>query len=452
MPKKTPAQHFRDLFNRFVAGSTEHERKEGEKAMDAWLKRHGKTRIDAPKVLTQAEADDKAAAPPPPPSDPRDAGPAQSVDSGYTVLDLIRERVELYLVFSSPHEYVAYTLWAAYTHVYEFYQHAPRLVITSPTSGCGKSRGLRVLDRLVVRPKMSDNFTTATLYDNANDRRTLLVDEADNLDFDTRGSLRAVFNSGYEKGGMFSRGVGKQRREHRTFVPLAMASIGVLTPPGTLPPPLMRRSIILLMQKRRPKRRFVTGNTPDLDALYRHLASIWAPGVILNPDPKLPDELLRADPSVADNWRPLISVADACLPAWGTLAREAAVFFALSGRHEDPIVVLLRDIRTVFDMLSVDRITIKALVTALHEMEDGRWSEFCGVQRNRTPHKLRESELRAMLRPLGIVTRSVWPGKGKPGDHSGKGYYRSDFEAAWRAYCEGEETGKPAKVVTLKAP
>src|SRR6516225_9634170 len=32
--------------------------------------------------------------------------------------------VELYLVFSSPHEYVAYTLWAAYTHVYEFYQHA----------------------------------------------------------------------------------------------------------------------------------------------------------------------------------------------------------------------------------------------------------------------------------------------------------------------------------------
>ena len=381
MAKKTPAQHFRDLFNRFMAGSTEHERKQGERAMDAWLKRHGKTRIDAPKVLTQAEADDKAAAPPPPPSDPRDAGPAQSVDSGYTVLDLIRER-----------------------------------------------------------------------YDNANDRRTLLVDEADNLDFDTRGSLRAVFNSGYEKGGMFSRGVGKQRREHRTFVPLAMASIGVLTPPGTLPPPLMRRSIILLMQKRRPKRRFVTGNTPDLDALYRHLASIWAPGVILNPDPKLPDELLRADPSVADNWRPLISVADACLPAWGTLAREAAVFFALSGRHEDPIVVLLRDIRTVFDMLSVDRITIKALVTALHEMEDGRWSEFCGVQRNRTPHKLRESELRAMLRPLGIVTRSVWPGKGKPGDHSGKGYYRSDFEAAWRAYCGDEETGKPAKVVTLKAP
>jgi hypothetical protein len=456
MAKSTPAQTFARIYALWVhKGTSPGDRASAKDKIDRWLKKHNKTFDDIPAILAQAEVDNATSGPPPPPPDPRDAGPAQSVDPGYTVLDLIRQRVELYLVFSSPHEYVAYTLWATYAHVYEFYQHAPRLVITSPTSGCGKSRGLRVLDRLVARPKMSDNFTTATLYDSANDRRTLLVDEADNLDFDTRGSLRAVFNSGYEKGGMFPRGVGKQRREYRTFVPLAMASIGVLTPPGTLPPPLMRRSIILVMQKRRPKRRFVTGNTPDLDALYRHLTSIWAPGVILSPDPELPDELLRADPSVVDNWRPLISVADACSPAWGTLAREAAVFFAQSGRHEDPIVVLLRDIRTVFDVLGVDRITIKALVTALHEMEDGRWSEFCGVQRNRTPHKLRESELRAMLRPLGIVTHSVWPGKGKPGDHSGKGYSRADFEAAWRAYCgeaEEAETGKPAKVLPLRPP
>ena len=89
MAKNTPAQHFRDLFNRYIAGSTESERAEGEKAMDRWLRRHGKSRIDAPKVLLQAARDDEAAKPPPPPSDPRDAGPAQSVDPGYTVLDLI---------------------------------------------------------------------------------------------------------------------------------------------------------------------------------------------------------------------------------------------------------------------------------------------------------------------------------------------------------------------------
>jgi hypothetical protein len=62
-----------------------------------------------------------------------------------------------------------------------------------------------------------------------------------------------------------------------------------------------------------------------------------------------------------------------------------------------------------------------------------------------------------MLRPLGIITRSVWPQKGKEGDHFGKGYYRSDFEPAWRAYREDEdggggETGKPAKIITLAEP
>src|SRR5262249_32998238 len=250
MAKDTPAQKFAKFFRMFIdKGAAPEERAKAERQMDAWLKQHGKTQSDIPAILAQAAADDAAQTRPPPPSDPRDAGPAQSVDPGYTVLDLIRQRAELYLVFSSPHEYVAYTLWAAHTHVYEFFQHTPRLVLTSPTSGCGKSRGLRVLDRLVARPKYSDNWTTATLYESADERRTILADEADNLPFEDKGSLRAVCNSGYEKGGMIPRGVGKHRREWQTFAPLALASIGVLTPPGTLPPPLMRRSIILLMQK-----------------------------------------------------------------------------------------------------------------------------------------------------------------------------------------------------------
>src|SRR5262249_18169958 len=177
-------------------------------------------------------------------------------------------------------------------------------------------------------------------------------------------------SSGCAKGGTCPRGGGSTRRESRTLAQLALASIGVLTPPGTLPPPLMRRSIILSMQKRRPKLRFVRGNTPDLDALYTHLVSIYVPGLILDPDPELPVEVLRADPSVADNFRPLISIADATSPAWGALARAAAVFFAQSGRHEDPVVILLRDIRSIFDAQGIDRITAKALVAALHEMGD----------------------------------------------------------------------------------
>src|SRR5262249_44631982 len=202
---------------------------------------------------------------------------------------------------------------------------------------------LNVADRLVARSEKGDNWTVASMYDAAHyDRKTLVVDEADNLDFATKGALRAIYNSGYAKGGTFPRKVGKHRVRYGTNVPLIMASIGVLTPPGTLPPPLLRRSITILMQKHRlKKRRFIAGDTRDLALVYSHLWA-WAREVKLNLDPKLPDELMRADPSLADNWRVMISIADACSPAWGTLAREAAIFFARSGRHEEPVVTLLR--------------------------------------------------------------------------------------------------------------
>jgi Protein of unknown function (DUF3631) len=453
--RTTPPQRFAKYFRVFMdQAAAQPVRDEAEKQMDKWLKRHDKKRSDIPSILAQAAADDAAAAPPPPPSDPRDVDPSQSFPN-VTVLDLIRAMAEDYFIFESPHEYVAYTLWVAHTHVYERYEVTPRQVITSPTSGCGKSVVLKVADRLVARSEKGDNWTAASMYDAAHyDRKTLGVDEADNLDFATKGALRAIFNSGYAKGGTFPRKIGRHRIAFRTFVPLIMASIGVLTPPGTLPPPLMRRSIIILMKKHRhPKRRFKANDTRDLDLVYQHLR-MWAREVKLNLDPKLPDELLRADPSLADNWRVMISIGDACSPAWGALAREAAIFFARSGRHEEPVVTLLRDIRSIFDSRGIDRISIKALLAALHDMESGYWAEFCGVRRNKQPHKLTETELRAMLRPLGIITRSVWPEKGRAGDASAKGYYWSDFEPAWAAYCEegGAKTGKSAKVISLRPP
>jgi len=450
--RTTPAQRFAKIFAQWIhPGTLQGQRGNAERQMDAWLKRHGKTRADIQAILTQAAADDIAAAPPPPPSDPRDVDPSQSFPN-VTVLDLIRAMAEDYFVFESPHEYVAYTLWVAHTHVYENFEVSPRMVITSPTSGCGKSVVLKVADRLVARSEMGDNWTVASMYDAAHhDRKTLGVDEADNLDFATKGALRAIYNSGYAKGGTFPRKIGKHRIQYRTHVPLIMAAIGVLTPPGILKPPQLRRSITILMKKHRgKKRRFIASDTRDLDLVYQH-QRMWAREAKLNLDPKLPDELLRADPSLVDNWRVMISIGDACSPAWGAFAREAAIFFARSGHHEDQVVTLLRDIRSVFDARDIDRIGIKVLVTALHDIDGAPWSEFCGVKRNREPHKLTESELRAMLRPLGIFTRSIWPEKGRTGDASVKGYYRSDFEPVWAAYCEGAETGKPAKVIPLRS-
>ncbi len=149
-----------------------------------------------------------------------------------------------------------------------------------------------------------------------------------------------MLNSGHRKGGTIRRGTGKQRRKYSTHAPIALASISILTLP------LMSRSIVIRMRRHdgtRSLRRFDSDDTRDLDRVYQHVR-IWARDAALNLDPDMPVELRGR---TADNWRPLISIADACGEAWGRLAREAAVAFAQGYRDEDIVVILLRDIREI---------------------------------------------------------------------------------------------------------
>jgi hypothetical protein len=442
--KSTPAQLFAKFFRVFMdTAAAPAVRAEAEKQIDAWLRRHGKTRADIQSILAQAAADDLKSKPAPPPSDPRDAAPAEPLDPTETVLGLVTSAFKTYLAVNS-HEYVALALWAMHTHVYDRYMVTPRLLLTSPVRGCGKSVGLDVLSRLVARAELTDNITAAAVYDTI-DRLTctLLMDEFDNQELATKAAMRAVLNAGYRYGRKIHRGVGKNRRAYRVFAPIAIAAI------GTLSLPLMSRSIVIRMQRNdrwHELRRFDFNNTGDLDRVYVQIRD-WARHVKLNADPQLPPELVDR---LADNWRPLIAIADSFGPEWGRIARLTAVHFAKDWREEDVPVLLLHSIREVFDALGVDRITGKALLEALHRLEEAGWSEFTGVKGDRPPHKLRNSELRAMLRMFGIESRVVWPAKGVPGDRSGRGYYRSDFEAAWRAYCEGGETVKPSNVIPMR--
>jgi hypothetical protein len=379
MAKTTPAQRFARIFAVWVdKNAPEGERAAAERKLDAWLKQHGKTRGDIPSILAQAAQDDAATKPKPPPSDPRDADPANPLSARITPLDLVHALAQDYLALNQ-HEYVALALWAVHTHVYDRFEHTPRLALTSPVRGCGKSTALNVLSRLVARPEMVDNITAAALYDTVDKYHcTMLIDEADNLELSAKAALRAVLNSGHLKGRSIRRGTGKQARRYSTFAPIALASIGMLTLP------LMERSVVIHMVKHdgsRPLRRFIEGDTQDLDIAYQHTRQ-WARDVVLNPNPAMPDLLNR----VADNWRPLISVADACSPAWGVLAREAAVAFAKGRRDEDVIVILLRDLREVFDATGADRLAGKVIVNELYAMDDAGWDAWSGEHGDRPPH------------------------------------------------------------------
>ena len=102
-----------------------------------------------------------------------------------------------------------------HTHVYDRYMVTPRLLLTSPVRGCGKSVGLDVLSRLVARSELTDNITAAAVYDTIDSLLcTLLMDEFDNQELAATAALRAVLNAGYRHGRKIHRGVGKNRRAY----------------------------------------------------------------------------------------------------------------------------------------------------------------------------------------------------------------------------------------------
>ena len=140
-------------------------------------------------------------------------------DPAINPLDLVHHLLWRYLEMT-PHQFVAVSLWIAHTFVYQRFTVTPRLMVTSPVRGCGKTTLLDLLEALCVRPLKSDSITAASIY-HAVDREhpTLLIDEADNLGLAFNGALRAVLNSGHRRGGKVTRYHGGQARSFATFAP-----------------------------------------------------------------------------------------------------------------------------------------------------------------------------------------------------------------------------------------
>jgi hypothetical protein len=344
-----------------------------------------------------------------------------------------------------PHEYTAVALWVLHTYVYESFEVSPRLALTSPVNGCGKTTTLAVIEKLALRPERMDNTSPAVIYHLIDRLRgTLLVDEGDNLGLPSNAVLRSVINSSHRRGGNIRRMFKGEPRAFNTFAPMAVAAIGVL------PLPLMRRSIVIHMEKAANPglSRFDTGDGEEMSRVNvaRRYAEHWAhsaPKLDLNPE--MPKGHRNR---VADNWRPLISIADSMGADCGQAARYAAVAFAHAYHDEDVGVVLLSDIRDVFNQRAADRMASEDLVKALLEIEESGWSEYRGPRDDQTPRKLSQGEVARLLRPFGIRPRSVWPrGKRRIGETSRKGYYRTQFESAWGRYCAPGGTAAQANNV-----
>jgi Protein of unknown function (DUF3631) len=101
--------------------------------------------------------------------------------------------------------------------------------------------------------------------------------------------------------------------------------------------------------------------------------------------------------------------------------RAAKILF-----NRGPLVELLVDIRKAFG--EAEAIRSAELVAKLAADPERPWAEW------KHGRPLTQKQLGGLLRPFGIVSEIV----SIPGFNDAKGYKRIRFEAAWEAYCPGQ--------------
>jgi len=117
-------------------------------------------------------------------------------------------------------------------------------------------------------------------------------------------------------------------------------------------------------------------DTPELAMLRRKLLR-WAEDQaeeLRGAYPDVPDAL---DDRAADNWRPLLAIAEAAGGDWPARARTAAEGLLAEPDDDDPVVRLLADTRAIFaEMPQADWIGSTDLAERLGRLEGLRWQEW----------------------------------------------------------------------------
>jgi hypothetical protein len=451
MAKSTPAQTFKRIFDVWThSGTQPGDRANAERKMDAWLKRHGKSRNDISSILAQAEADAAAQKPPPPPPpDPRDSAPHPFVDPKFNPVGLVYEAAGNYLFMSEPVR-IIYSCWIPYTHVHSRFKIAPRLAFTSEFPGEGKSTALDVARHLVLRPNPEALGTGAAVREFLNEGAcTILLDELDMLDEDARRELLRVWNLGHKSGACYSMKVKGQRVLQNLYAPAAGAGLG-----GFLGPAQESRTYLLEMTKftaaTRPQKDFYAEtNYPDLDAVYSYLRHSL-PEMKLNLKPVIPEDLLGRH---ADNLRGLLSVAEAC--GWQQRLCDAICVLFVRERAERPEILIIRHGLVIFERLGVEQIEYKQFNKELRQLDlpDARWTRFRGVAGFDLGHPLQLNEQGKLLQMVGVETKQLWT----PGPRSSatkfRGYTLDQFREAWRVHGAVSPGGsRPAAPLHLVPP
>src|SRR5206468_8863417 len=104
----------------------------------------------------------------------------------------------------------------------------PRLNLSSPEAGCGKTTTLDLLATMAPRALRTENLTAPVLFRLIDQHQpTLLLDEVDAY-LPGAEELRGLLNAGHKQGACAYRceGVGNSVRAFKAFAPAVLSGIG----------------------------------------------------------------------------------------------------------------------------------------------------------------------------------------------------------------------------------
>ncbi len=208
---------------------------------------------------------------------------------------------------------------------------------------------------------------------------------------------------------------------------------------GSLPSTLQSRCVRLELTRRRadePVEDFYPDELEEADELRLWLDS-WSEQALETLRAARPPRIEGLRDRVNEVWRPLLAIAELAGPGWEARARRAATALSSDGEDEASLgVLLLGDIRAVFEERQAERIATADLIRALAGFEESPWGEWWLDPRTDEPSRSAPRRLAQKLRPYGIRSQKV-----RTSERAAWGYKREDFLDAWERF-------QPARVVT----
>jgi len=312
------------------------------------------------------------------------------------------------------------SFWTLGTYCFDAFRIYPMIGLTSPEKRCGKSTAMSLLKAFTNKSLLASCISPAAVYRVAElCKPTLLIDEADTFMKDND-ELRGIINAGHTKDTaniVKCDGEQNKLKKFSTWTPKALAMI------GDLPDTIKDRSIVISMRRKMPGETVtkIPLNAAEEFIDMRRKCKRWAVDNfdrLTNYVPTLPDH--NNDREI-DNWTPLFSIAGVCEQKQDVLDAMRSILLTV---EDDSIkVVLLTDIKKIFDDKQYKEMHSEDLVNALIELDDRPWAEW------KRGNPLTANSLARLLKPFKIRSRQL-----KIYGSNKNGYEYSAFKETFKCY------------------